>query len=313
MISTRRIAMAAIFTAAAATTARAQCRPGGPPSPPMERRALVGIVMDSLHEPLADVEVLIRAPRRQVRTNARGVFKLGGLEPGTYEVTVRRIGYELALQKYVITDSGGVARFCLVAEPRGLAPMVTSVLRGGLSGVVADTAMALVPGAEVRVMGEGLWAVTDSAGEFYIPAEKGTYAVVVTKNGYGQALLSVSIPTDSGRRIAVWLGSRHRNPNSMKLAIDGIRQRIMRTPAHRYKMVTSEDLARSNLSVAQVAQVAARTGVPDDCEAGIGGEQYSLPLYMIDKSEIAMMEIIGQPLRRTRVGRCPGLIVWLKP
>jgi hypothetical protein len=268
--------------------------------------------MDTAHNVLDNVEVFIRQPKRQARTNVRGTFALGDLEPGTYELIVRRIGYELALQKYIVTDSGGVARFCLQSEAQGLAAMITSVPRGGLSGVVGDTTYAVVPGAEVRLLGDGKWAITDSAGGFFIPVEKGIYPVMVSKKGYGPQVLSVRVPQDSGRKIAVWLGAPGRNPNTFKLHIEDMRQRILRTPAHRYRQVTSEDLASSELSLVQLVRVAGRGPADDDCEAFVAGTRMQLPLYMFDKNDIAMMEIVGGPIR-AKAARCPQVIVWMKP
>ncbi|MEO5566987.1 MAG: carboxypeptidase-like regulatory domain-containing protein [Gemmatimonadaceae bacterium] len=190
--------------------------------------------------------------------------------------------------------------------------MVTSAPRGGLSGVIGDTTYAMVDGAEVRIMGEGKWVLSDSTGAFHIPIEKGTYAVVVSKKGYGKSLVSVTVPPDSGRKIAVWLGSLPRNPNRTALAMDGIRIRIMTTPAHRYKMITAEDLAKTDMNVVQMVRVAGRSAVLDDCPATIGGDGFSLPLYLIDKNEIALLEVIGAPLAR-RAPKCPGVIVWMKP
>jgi hypothetical protein len=329
----------AIAAMLAGGRASAQCTPGGPPNPAAVKGAIVGIVMDSAHAALDNATVLIRQPRREAQTNERGFFQLTDLEPGTYELVVRRIGYELALQQYIVTDSGGVARFCLFPDPQGLAPMITSVPRGGLSGVIGDTTYATVSGAEVRIVGGGKWTLSDSAGGFYLPVEKGTYGVLVKKAGYGDQIVSVTIPNDSGRRIAVWLGSRKRNANTLSWAIEGMRQNVMLTPAHRYHQLSAEELAKTDMNITQAVRVAGKTNVSDDCEARIAGSIFTLPLYMLNKEEIMMLEIIGAPLTRrsgaprgvtsingnqniplqglgsrlTQPWGCPGVVAWMKP
>jgi hypothetical protein len=311
-----------------AATARGQCTPGGPPSPRAVRGSISGVVMDTSHLELDNVEVVIRQPNRRARSEANGRFRLDSLAPGNYELIVRRIGYEMALQTITVTDSGGVARFCLIPDVKALQPMITSVFRGGLSGVIGDTTYAMVPGAEVRIMGMGLWTHSDSSGAFYLPVKKGTYAVVVTKKPYGQQLLSVTVPEDSGRKIAVWLGSRPRNANTLAIELDGIRQRVMRTPQFRYHIVSAEELSSTEMSLTQAVRVAGRTNVQDDCEAKIGGEPLAkIPLYMLAKDEIAMMEVVTAPLTKgsqiartpapggfgtRRLSDCPTVIVWLK-
>jgi hypothetical protein len=299
-----------------ALAANGQCTPGGPPNPPAIKRAMVGVVMDTSHRLLEGVDVAIRSPRRQGRTDRYGRFQLADLDTGTYELTVRRIGYAVAIQWYHVTDSGGVARFCLISEPRGLAPMITSARRGGLSGVVGDSVYKPVAGAEVRVVGAGQHTLTDSAGGFHLPLNRGTYPVVVTKDGYGKQLLSVTIPPDSGREIAVWLGAPQRNPHRFAQALDDMRTRILLSTPNRSGFMSAEALAKLSTTLAGAALVAARTGVKDDCVAIIDGGAYRLPLYMIDKDEVAFMEVYlnGAPRQNASVnqsGTAGGRVIGL--
>jgi hypothetical protein len=332
---------AALFAVATAEAARAQCTPGGPPNPAATPRTITGIVMDSAHVPLENATVSIKKPRREVRSNARGIFQLSNLDTGTYELTVRRIGHDIAVQSYIVTDTGGVARFCLFQNIQSLPTVVTAVPRGGITGVVGDTALALVRGAEIRLLGENKLTYTDSAGAFFFPAKPGAYSVAVKKKGYGSQVIGVTLPKDSGRKMVIWLGSPPRNPNKLADHIEGMRVRILMTPAHRYARVTAEDLALSELTMEQLIRVRGRTNIQDDCEALIAGTNFSLPVYMLDKTDIALLEIVGGPLVRrsgdrgvasmggnapiptqgrgtamsglTRPANCPGLIAWMKP
>jgi hypothetical protein len=327
----RTLVLVALVSAGSAHLSRAQCAPGGPPNPATTPRAITGIVMDTAHVPLANVTVAIRNPRRSTKTNAQGRFQLADLDTGTYEISVFRIGYEGALQSYVVTDTGGVARFCLIPEARALPTMVTSSTRPGLAGVVGDSNYAVLEGAEVRALGGGAHALTDSAGGFYLPLKSGTYPIVITKPGYGRQLISVTIPSDSGRQIAVWLGSPALNANRMAAALDSMHDRILWARPNRTALVSSEELAKFNVPLAGVAQLEVKAKVLDICEAVIDGGPFTLPLFTIDKADVAMMEVyIAGPARdmprsinpagtspsravSALGGGCPSIYVWMKP
>src|SRR5687767_9744417 len=105
---------AAVAVVSCAGSAAAQCTPGGPPSPTAVRGAIVGVVMDTSHNVLENVDVFIRSARRSAKSGPQGRFQIPDLEVGIHELTVRRIGYEIAMQKIAVTDSGGIARFCLI-------------------------------------------------------------------------------------------------------------------------------------------------------------------------------------------------------
>lgn len=273
------------------TAANAQCTPGGPPNPPARRGALVGLVMDSSHNVIEGAEVLVTKPARKTRTNVDGRFVLDNLDPGTYTLSVRRIGHEMAVQDYMVPDSGGVARFCLVPDATRLQPMVTSVKRLGLTGVIGDSTYQPLPGAQVRVVAQRD-VVTDTAGGFFVPLKPGNYAVVVSKPGYGRQLLSVTIPKDSGRNIAVWLGSPPRNPNRMAAAYDEMRMRLDTANANRSALLPAEALGRVSVDLRFAAQAAIKAKLPTDrCDVIVDGGPYQLPIDIVDKSDVATMEI----------------------
>lgn len=309
--------------------AAAQCAPGGPPNPAAVPHALVGIVMDSEHTPIEGATVLIREPRRQARTRADGRFQIDSLAPGTYELTVRRIGHQVAIQSYMVYDGGGVARFCLIPEPRGLAPMITSVARGGLGGVVGDTGYKMLSGAEIVAVAGGARTVTDSAGGFFLPLKPGSYAIQVKKEGFGTQLLSVTVPADSGRQIAVWLGAPPRNARRIAAAIeDSMKFRLMTARPNSSRLISSEALMRNPTDLAKTVQASIVVPVSDSCDAVIDGGPFKMPLSVIDKEEIAVMEVYASGPARDRptsvnpggarptaptLALCPKIYVWLKP
>lgn len=288
------VVLVAVELSGAAALA-AQCTPGGPPNPIAVSRAIVGTVTDTAHRALENVAVVIGNPRRQARTNAQGRFTLPNLDPGTYEVRVRRIGYVSEAQSFVVTDSGRVARFCLIPEPRALPAVVASAKRLGLSGIIGDSNYKALEGAEVRVVGAGMHVLTDSAGAFHLPVPKGTYPVWVSKPGYARRLVSVTIPGDSGREVAVWLGSPPRNANAIAEQVGLMRERILWASPTRSALVSAEQLAGSEASLTAILGARAKAAIKDACEANVVGSSFTrLPLYMIDKAEIQMVEVYLQ-------------------
>jgi hypothetical protein len=299
----RTLVLVALVSAGSAHLSRAQCAPGGPPNPAATPRAITGIVMDSAHSPLENVNVGLRKPRRQAKTNAQGRFTLADLDTGTYEISVYKIGYETAVQSYVVTDTGGIARFCLIPEARALPAMISAANLLGLGGVVGDSNYKALEGAEVRVMGAGLHVLTDSTGSFHLAVPKGTYPVWISKPGYGRQMLSVTIPADSGRQIAVWLGSPAPDANAVAARIDDMRNRILWARPNRSALVSAEEIARSSAPLNGILVAKAKAAVIDSCPAHIDGTDFTLPLYMIDKGDVAMMEIYlaGTPRRSVSI------------
>jgi hypothetical protein len=283
---------AGLVSAFVTSDAIAQCTPGGPVNPVAARRAIVGTVMDTSHQVLENVTVGINKPRRQAKTNAQGRFTLTDLDTGTYEVSVYKIGYETAVQAYVVADTGGIARFCLIPEPRELPAIIASAKRLGLSGVIGDSNYNALEGAEVRVMGAGLHTLTDSTGAFHLAVPKGTYPVWISKPGFARKMVSVTIPADSGRDIAVWLGSPLPDANAVAAKIDDMRNRILWARPNRSALISAEQIARSSASLNGILLARAKAPVREDCLAHIDGNPRSgIPLYMIDKDDVLMMEI----------------------
>jgi hypothetical protein len=259
--------------------------------------------------------VSVRKPRLDTQTDPRGRFEIGGLPPGEYELLIRRIGFEPERVVASIGDSGAVVRICMAVATRPLPAMLSSASRLGLAGVVADASHRPIPGAEVRIIGNGMRTTADSAGAFFLSLRPGHYAVTVSRPGYGTEMLGVTIPPDSGREIAVWLGAPPRNRNRYADELDQMRWRSVQLPGSRYAVRTAEDLARSGLDLQQQVLAAAKAG---KLCAGWGrtvGKDYGIPADLIEKSEVAMMEVItvlpGRPGQRTGPP-CAQAVIWLK-
>ncbi|MEO5567537.1 MAG: carboxypeptidase regulatory-like domain-containing protein [Gemmatimonadaceae bacterium] len=279
--------------------AAGQCLVGGPASPLPKPGALVGVVMDSALRVLDGAEVLVDGPLRRARTGIDGRFVMDSLPVGSYSVSVRRIGYEMAVQEYQVTTDGGVARFCLLPATRRLLPMVTSAKRLGLGGVIGDSLYKPLAGAEVRVLAGSSPVLADSTGGFFIPLKPGPYTIVVSKAGYGRQIVSVTIPKDSGREVAVWLGPVPRNPNRLLAAYQDMRDRLLNANPSRSALISAEELGK-NYDAFFAAQAAIRNRIPPDCRAIIDGGPYTLPLAAIPKEDVAAIEIYQISIARAR-------------
>lgn len=283
-----------------ATTASAQCGDLSGLTVAARRGALTGIVVDSARRPIDGAEVVVSDPLRRTRTGADGQFTIEKLAAGPYTALVRKIGYLMVVGKYNVPENGAALTFCLALDIRRLAPTITSAGRLGLSGIVGDSTLKPLAQAEVRVLAGGSPTTTDSSGAFHVSLKPGTYAVVVSKPGYGRELLSVTIPKDSGREIAVWLGAMPPNPNRLFAAYDDMRIRRQIANPNRSALVTSEDLTKK-YDLFFAAQSAIRDKLPPECAGLIDGGPYTLPIAAIPKEEVAMMEIyLAPPIRASQ-------------
>jgi hypothetical protein len=154
---------------------------------------------------------------------------------------------------------------------------------------------------------------------------------MVKKAGFGSQLVSVTIPNDSGRKIAVWLSSPPRNARRIAAAIeDSMRFRLMMARPNRAKLLSSEELTKNPGDLLRVVQAAAIASVSPECDAVIDGGPYKIPLYTIDKNDIAAVEVYAIPPRRGGINSLPSrgkasapaapapdcnvtVYVWMKP
>ena len=308
--------MAALVLSIAVNPAslKAQCAPGTA-TPAPSAHAIIGLVTDKALKPIPDARVSVPKPRLETSTDKRGRFQFAGLPRGEYELLVRKIGFEPEHVTASIGDSGAVVRVCMAVAVSPLPAVISSASRLGLGGFVADRSHRPVPGAEVRIIGNGLRTSTDSAGAFFLGAKSGHYAVAVSKEGYGTQMLGVTIPADSGREIAVWLGAPPLNKNRYAAELDEMRWRAVES-SH-YAVRTSEDLARSGLDLQQQI-FAAALGVGTMCPNGyhVVGQEYATAGNMPHKSEVALLEVTtqwpGRPGHRTGPP-CANAVVWMKP
>lgn len=131
--------------------------------------ALVGLVRDDAGAGIADALVQVeyrdggRIPifaagskPEPVRSDARGTFRIDGLQPGTHHVTAAVANHALAETEVVVVENGTAS-----AELR--------VNRGGrLEGIVRDWLGRPLPGASVQMESASEVFTTDASGRFQI-------------------------------------------------------------------------------------------------------------------------------------------------
>jgi hypothetical protein len=281
--------LVALLPAAAAAQQRIDSAASKPPG-----RTIVGIITDSSDRAIDSAEVFIPALKRKTEADRTGAFRFRDVKPGKYAVAARRLGYYPQTREVVVTsDSGGVARFSLVPQPRGLPPVVTSAKRGGLSGVVGDTGWAAIKGAEVTVISTTRRAVTDSMGAFHIDLPAGRHMVRVVREGYASQMVSATIPRDSGRRMMVFLRPSTVGPSATEdIAILETEMRLARRNPVYSTLLTREDINKGPWTeLSQIAQSAATRPLPPECLAWIDGGPKREYIWAIRASEIEAVEI----------------------
>src|SRR5690348_4145297 len=185
----RKPPLVATFVVVCASTLDAQ-RPAQPAAGP---RTLVGVVSDTAGVPIDSAEIFISALKRHVMSAADGRFRFDDIKPGTYDVSARRLGYLPQVRKVKVADEGGAISFQLVPYVRGLAPVVTSSTRGGLSGVVGDTSYRSIAGTEISALATDRRTVSDSTGSFFLDLKPGKHILRVNAPGFSTRLVSVTV------------------------------------------------------------------------------------------------------------------------
>lgn len=278
---------------------------------------LSGVVVDSLGRPVPEATVYIVDPRRTALSRANGTFRFDSLAEGTYSIGARAIGFISTGIGRVTMGPAGIAMIIeMTRVPTELPTMTTSARRGGLSGVIGDTSYQAMSGVTVRALGSGSGAVkTDSMGEFFIPIKPGRYMIRLERPGYRRQLVSVTVPADSGRRIAAWLAPMQgkENPIVGKNMFE-LEQRLMRMTPVKSRLYTHEDFTK--LGIKDAHQAAERfTGrrLQDDECAKIDGGPAEAPLWTIPAEDIELMETYYTPPPRGQVAFKPCVhIVWLR-
>ena len=305
--------------------------PSGVRLPSGGPRMIVGIVVDGRSSPslpLEGVAITIRGTDRTVITGDDGIFRFDSLDPGTYEVRARRIGYEPRVAKVTLPGRGN-AVFVLTPLSHTLAPIVTSAAAGGVGGFVSDTGRNPLKGIAVRIFGSKSGkAVTDSSGQFHIEAPTGQYMMEVTAVGFRSELLSFNVPMDSGRLVSVTLLRGRTTPRDVQARED--MQRRVSWRRFGATIFTREDLAKmaGTLLTDIVRRAADRPFNEDECVLRLNGQPIAWPMWMYYAEDLDMVEVYPPgtlvmpggsrrvpfvPGRDSRGGAarvCPTIFIW---
>jgi hypothetical protein len=282
-------------------------------------RKIGGIVRDTMATPLDSVEVGIVSLQRRVFTKPDGTFLFTDVAPGKYKVRARKIGYAPQVREMIVDSTGGADAFALVPLAYLLRPVVTTVARGGLSGVVGDTSFNALPGADIQLLGHDAHTMTDSTGSFYMPVRAGSYVVRVREPGYADRLVSVIVPADSGERIRVTLAPPSRAPTIRQVHnVDDLAQRLAWRSTIHSRVYTHAELERMSIEwIHEAVQKGFReihTGPPGtldrDCLAVVNGgpdvtEIDNLTVDDVETVEIYDMTAPPRPTRRRPIPRMP--------
>ena len=298
-------------------------------------RKLVGVVRDTTGIPIDSVEVAIASLQRRTFTKIDGSFLFNDIKPGKYAVRARKLGYAAQTREMVVADSGGTGAFALLPLPYVLRPVVTTVGRGGLSGVVGDTAFNALVGAQVHVLGKDAHASTDSLGQFYIPIRSGSYVVRVQRPGFADRLVSVIVPEDSGQRIRVTLAPPSRQLPIREIHnIDDLNSRLTWRNQTHTRVYTHAELVKMKIEwiydAVMIGYHEIHSGQPGyldkDCAAMVNGGPSWVQLDKLTVEDVETVEIYdrgagslgpapvanprvrprpaapGQPIRRAAIG-----------
>ena len=296
-------------------------------SRPAGAGTIVGVVTDTAANPIEGAEVTLASPRRTTLTAADGSYGFDQLPTGRYDLRVRRIGYDPQARSARVGDNGGALDFTLTPRPQALPAVVTSAVRGGLAGIVSDSSRRPISNIEIRVMGHGRHARTEPNGSFFFDLPAGTYVVQVNGFGYFPRVVTVTIPRDSGRHVAIGL-QRGEATNRAKINAVEMSQRLAWRSSMSEVFGREELRAMSDMSLEEVVRRASPNPLADACMALIDGGPERVPLFAYDAVDLEMVEVYppgtlstvngrrAQPIVRGAGARggavrvCPLVYIW---
>lgn len=277
------------------------------PAPP-GAKLFVGTVKDTLANPLEGVEVTIPGLKKRVFSTADGTFRFDEVKAGKHSMRARKVGYAPQVREFEVEVNGGTGEFELMPIARALPAVIASAVRGGLSGVVADTGYTPVPGAEVTVMGKSLRALTDSSGGFFIPAPPGSYMVSILKNGYSTKLASVRIPSDSGRHLTAMLGPAREIPVREAWNIADLASRQAWRNRQTMPFYTREEIQKLGIVwIYDLVRMAGSDQYSEDCAVVVNGGPTWVSLSTLTVDDVESIEVYNTARVRGPSSRRTGI------
>jgi hypothetical protein len=181
-------------------------------TPAPSTATLAGVVRDSTGRAVGDAEVILRDANRGTRTNENGEFTLAGVQPGTYLVWFRRLGYTSVEYNWLArTGERTEVKVKLSPIAQTLDPVIVRADeekrakgKSSILGLVVDTDGKAIDEAEVQLVGADRVAVTKENGGFlFRPLPVGTYVVRVRKLGYEPNVITLKLEDADDREVIV--------------------------------------------------------------------------------------------------------------
>jgi len=139
---------------------------------------------------------------KRAQTDSAGAYEIADLDPGNYQVTARKAGYQLKTQSATVGGDGAPLDFSLL-KGSGASIRVTD----GLTGIPLGGVNALAFGPDGSIAFQGMVAL-DSTGTGEIPSlAPGRYAVYVFSGGYApRSIGAMDVPVPAAVPIAMTPG-----------------------------------------------------------------------------------------------------------
>lgn len=204
--------------------------------------SVIGVVRDTAGTLLAGANITLGT--RSTVSDARGLFRVDSLRPGTYPLLVRLIGFTpVRSQVPVLPGETAELEIFLEHAPYLLPTVVVDANRTGVYGTVGDTGFRAIVGATVRLLGANGGVVrTDSMGRFAFPeAVQGAYLVQVTFPGYTERRQSLVLRRGEGRELALFLAPGEGTAVPV-MVLEDLRSRL--ATGLRTERLVGSDLAR---------------------------------------------------------------------
>lgn len=261
---------------------------------PVGPRTLIGIVTDTLGAAMANADVSIPKLARSVRSGADGAFRFDDVDPGTYAVNARSVGYISPNARVDVGGNGGSVHLIMIRFGTIMPSVVTTAARNGLSGVVGDTAHKPLWNVKVTIMGASGKAETDSTGSFFIPLGPGTYMLRLERSGYARQVVGVTVPKDQGRNVAAWMAPQAGNSNATQATrLFELNQRLIRMSPTSSKFFSRDDLVKLGLTdLSSLAHRWAEGVITGGCEVSINGDgREKVPLTALFTLDVEFVEL----------------------
>lgn len=174
---------------------------------------LVGIVVDSAGAPIAGAEVSLPTLGWITRSRANGAFRFDSIKVKSVEVRVRALGWIAPNESVGIGTGGGSVVIRMTRITQLMPDVVTKAVRGGLRGVVVDSALRPISNVKVQAIGGQSDTVTDANGAYFFPLKAGHYMLRLDRDGYERQMVGATVADTMAANVVTIMYGRVGKPN----------------------------------------------------------------------------------------------------